>query len=125
MADVSLDDLIKKDKEKDKVNRLKQVPTPPFRNSNPKSSAIVLTIRRTDSQEATNPISVSLYRSAATIIQTTAGIIEAAETTSRRARIGPTATSRRRKKQVNRKKRYSALLESWGSVPSLQTTIST
>lgn len=26
MADVSLDDLIKKDREKDKVNRLKQVP---------------------------------------------------------------------------------------------------
>ena len=36
MADVSLDDLIKKDKQKGRMERLKQVPLNPLRNSNPK-----------------------------------------------------------------------------------------
>ena len=37
MADVSLDDLIKKDKQKGRMERLKQVPLNPLRNSNPKN----------------------------------------------------------------------------------------
>lgn len=126
MADVSLDDLIKKDREKDKVNRLKQVSIRRFRNSNPKSLATVLIkIRMTGSQEATSRISASLYRSVATIILTTAGIIEAAETTSRKEKIDPTATLKERKKQENLKKKYSAPLESWALAPSLQTMIYT
>ena len=36
MADVSLDDLIKKDKQKGRMERLKQVPLNPLRNSSPK-----------------------------------------------------------------------------------------
>lgn len=50
MADVSLDDLIKKDKEKDKVNRLKQVIPFPLRSSSPKSSSVdPIPIKMTDS----------------------------------------------------------------------------
>ena len=37
MADVSLDDLIKKDKQKGKVDKLRQVTTVPLRNSRAKN----------------------------------------------------------------------------------------
>lgn len=37
MADVSLDDLIQKDKQKNKVDRLRQVPPPSSRNSRPRN----------------------------------------------------------------------------------------
>ena len=37
MADVSLDDLIQKDRQKNKVDRLRQVPPPSFRNSRPRN----------------------------------------------------------------------------------------
>lgn len=39
MADVSLDDLIKKDREKGKLDRLKNVSLAPLRNSKPKNSS--------------------------------------------------------------------------------------
>lgn len=40
MADVALDDLIKKDKEKGKLDRLKNVPSISFRNSKPRNLSI-------------------------------------------------------------------------------------
>ena len=112
MADVSLDDLIKKDKEQGKVKRLQQVLFLPLRNLSPRSSskAINLITKPTlkESHKITTSIRTSLSKKAES--KTIAKI----SNSSRRGRNKNLDLNRkRRKKKDNKERSSSAHLKSW------------
>lgn len=118
MADVSLDDLIKKDKEKDRVNRLKQVSMSSFRNSSLKNSLIapgmpIIKMRRIGSPEVISLASIDLSKNALTNRTITAGLTGVREMFNNKSGKGLSKDLRRSKKQDSLKKSFSAQLESW------------
>ena len=85
MADVSLDDLIKKDKTKDKVNKLRQVTPLSPRNSKLKNSSVelgpsIIKTEVTEGQEILSPTSIDRSKSVSKIIVLTEGTTGIQET---------------------------------------------
>lgn len=111
MADVSLDDLIKKDREKDKVNRLKQVTSPSLRNSNPKESSIdAIKTKMIGREEATTPTRRNSSRRDIMKERITA---ETTDKARNKQEIDPNPSSKREKKLGKIPRKSFAPLKSW------------
>jgi archaellum biogenesis ATPase FlaH len=112
MADVSLDDLIKKDKEQGRVKRLQQVLVMPFRNSNPRSSikATNLITKPTmrGNHNITTPIKTSLFKKNLKTIKTIARI---SNSLRRERKKSLDQDMKRKKRKDSPKKNYSAHLK--------------
>lgn len=110
MADVSLDDLIKKDKQKGKVDRLKQVSPPLFRNSRARNLSVVLSPMSLKTETIGGPEtlclkSIDLSRNVLMIIVTTDEMSEVREMFNRGGQKGQELLLRRGR----RERRYSGL----------------
>lgn len=113
MADVSLDDLIEKDKKKGKVDRLKNVPSLLSRNSKTKSSSVEDATMIIKTEEVRGPIRVPLRSTGPSVnVLKKFGIV--AETIAILVSVGKDGIRRRKGHDLplrrrRRERRFSAL----------------